>query len=310
MSEAVITRMAPSPTGFLHLGNIWAFFLTWLAARSQNGKVYLRIDDIDFQRCRKEYINAIYEDLKWLGLDWDQDMSPALQSERQDNYERALKKLESRIYPCFCSRKELKALSSAPHPGETTYYPGICRYLSQKKILTNFELKKQFVWRLKCPNSPVYFQDRLQGKQIYNPEQYGGDFPLKRSDGSWSYQFATAIDDSKINFVLRGKDLLDSTPRQLIIMDYLQLPRPQYAHAPLLLDTCGERLAKRHNSLCIKQLRENGIKPETIIGYLAYLANLNPSGKKFQPKELIKSFNLDILPNNDIRICEADLNQF
>lgn len=306
-----IGRLAPSPTGYLHLGNAWAFLLCWLAVKSRGGIVLLRIDDIDPQRSRQVYLDAILADLEWLGLGWDKE-DVILQSRRAAVYETALTGLEGRglVYPCFCTRRELRALASAPHPGEDDpLYPGTCAGLAGAE--QRRRAGEPHSLRLKFPLAPVAFTDLVQGPQSFAYHDHGGDFPLKRSDGVWSYQLATAVDDSlsHVNLVARGRDLLASTARQLAILRYLGWPEPQYAHFPLLLDKSGERLAKRHNSLTLAALRKRGVSARQIVGFLARLAGLNPDAEWGSPAEFVENFQFDRIVGNDIILTDALLNK-
>lgn len=304
-NNPVITRLAPSPTGLLHLGNAWSFLLCWLASRSTGGKVLVRIDDIDPQRSKPEFVRAIIHDLSWLGLDWDGDI--IFQSVRTAKYATVLDSLQKQglVYPCFCTRKELRSLASAPHLGDRhPAYPGTCAALTLAQREELLAQGKAFSLRLACPQTDIAFNDILQGQQSFAKMAYGGDFPLRRSDGVWAYQLASTVDDAEtcVNLIIRGRDLLSSTPRQIIIAKASGYAIPQYAHIPLLLDEHGERLAKRHKSLSIAALRAAGIKPGQITGYLAKLAGLNPCNKTLEPGQLLAHFRIDKIPKNDIMI--------
>lgn len=300
-------RLAPSPTGLLHLGNAWAFLLAWLSARSQGGRLLLRLEDIDPVRCREEYSQKILEDLAWLGLTWDG--APLRQSERSHVYEEALNKLQAqgRVYPCFCSRKDLRSLASAPHGGAEigdagVPYPGTCRNLAPELVKERLAKGQKAALRLRCPDLRLNFLDLVQGPQESSALDTGGDFALRRSDAVWAYQLATALDDAQsgITQVVRGRDILASTPRQILILRLLDLPAPEYAHIPLLLDTRGERLAKRHQSLSLQSLKTRGVRPQAIIGLLGKLAGLNPAGLPCTPAELIPAFDYARLPREDL----------
>lgn len=299
MHKPVITRLAPSPTGHLHLGNAWSFLLCWLAARNVGGKVALRMDDIDPQRSKDGFAAQIRDDLLWLGLDWDSEYR---QSERMAHYEAALAKLANKnlTYPCFCTRKELRQLACAPHVEDWGIpYPGTCAELTQEEIREKARAGRTACTRLRCGGESVEFTDILLGPLKFAPLDYGNDFALRRSDGVIAYQLATAVDDGEMSLVIRGRDLVFSTPRQILLMRKLDLPVPQYAHIPLLLDGEGERLAKRHASLSLVQLRDRGISPARIAGYLAGLANLT-DGRPQSPAELIRRFAWERLPKRDI----------
>lgn len=308
-------RLAPSPTGYLHLGNAWSFLLAWLFARSNNGLLTLRIEDIDPERSKPEFIRAILEDLSWLGLDWDYGPGGSapgrqefyLQSARHAVYEAALDKLAVKklTYPCFCSRRELRSLANAPHIGDAgVFYPGTCRRLSKDEAGARLAAGRAHAIRLIAPEGESVFDDLLRGEVRFPASELGGDFALRRSDGVFAYQLACAVDDGEmgINQIVRGRDLLSSTPRQLYLGALLGYPAAQYAHVPLLLDGQGERLAKRHQSLALRTLRERGARPGAVIGYLGFLAGINPSGADRMPRELLPAFAPHRLPRQDLQI--------
>ena len=268
------------------------------------------MEDIDPQRSRESYTQAAIEDLLWLGLDWDEGPDPAdlrgttgpyapyTQSLRLAAYEQALRTLEVKgsLYPCFCTRKELRALASAPHIGdEGAPYPGICRDLTpeQQALLRNAGRSASL--RVRCPAQQHSFIDLFQGPQRATPEDWGGDFALRRSDGVMAYQLAVVVDDGlmHINQVVRGRDLLSSTPRQLLLFRLLDMPAPNYAHIPLLCDEEGERLAKRHASLSLRALREAGVSASAITGYLAWKSGLMHEVTPVHPRHFLSLDSLD-----------------
>ncbi len=316
-------RLAPSPTGLLHLGNAWAFLLAWLSARGRGGRILLRMEDLDPQRSRPAFAAAILEDLAWLGLDWDAgpgcaptalapDCGPFVQSQRAPVYAEALARLEAagHTYPCFCSRRELRLLASAPHPGEEgPERPDPCRTLGAAEQRRRLAAGHHAALRLRCPDETIAFSDAIMGPCRFSPAEFGGDFALRRSDGVVAYQLAVAVDDGRMGVteVVRGRDLLPSTPRQLLVMRFLGLRTPRYAHIPLLLDATGERLAKRHASLSLAALRARGARPERIVGFLAKLAGINPGGGAARPWELVGRFSPDALPREDLRVMENDM---
>ena len=320
MSAASVIRgrLAPSPTGFAHLGNAWAFLLAWLAARSAAGQVVLRIEDIDPQRSRPEYTAAFIEDLAWLGLDWDYgpdkpanadtgQLGPFEQSRRGDRYTAAIAQLDRAglIYPCFCTRKELRSMAGAPHVDDAgAPYPGTCRNLNRAQQAAMLAAGRSPCLRLRCPAGPVTFTDAVLGPQSYTLASCGGDFALRRSDGVVAYQLAVAVDDALMGItqVVRGRDILISTPRQIALLKLLGYGAPAYAHVPLLLDAEGQRLAKRHKSLALRNLREMGADPRRITGLLGTLAGCNSGGNAASPAELLPHFSLMRLPAEDIRI--------
>lgn len=272
------------------------------------------MDDIDVHRCKPGLASGIITDLQWLGLRWDGDM--VWQSRRLPAYEEALAFLIEKdlAYPCFCSRKELRSIASAPHLQEPVYrYSGKCAALSpvEREILQ--AMGRQCSWRLRCPAKAVAFDDLIQGSQGFTPQEYGGDFVIKRADNVWAYQLVTVIDDaaSGINLVLRGSDLLPSTAPQILLHQALNLPVPAYAHIPLLLNEQGERLAKRHQSLSLAAMRAGGIAPEMVIGFLAnLLRNIRGPVKPVRPEALLADFNLSYLPRENIVVSQAMLQTF
>lgn len=301
-------RLAPSPTGYLHLGNAWAFLLAWLAARATGGNIVLRIEDIDPDRSRAVFADAIINDLHWLGLDWDAGPDvggphgPYAQSRCMDYYTAALHSLtaQGHTYPCYCTRKELRTLAAAPHVGDAgAPYPNICRHLSATQRATMEQAGRHAALRLRCPeNMYIDFDDAIQGPQGMNLQDCGGDFALRRSDGVIAYQLAVVVDDARMEVtqVVRGDDIRISTPRQILLCHLLGYPVPAYAHLPLLLDHEGERLAKRHASLSLGALREAGVTSHAIVGYLGHKAGLLQRPAACTPHELMQKFTYAALP--------------
>lgn len=301
--NTVTGRFAPSPTGLLHLGNAWSFLLAWLAARTEGGRILLRHEDIDPARSRQEWMDAIERDLSWLGLDWDEGPgregphAPYCQSRCFPLYEQALNTLKAKglIYPCYCTRKELRLLAGAPHGAadglgdEGAAYPGTCRHLTEEERARKEAEGRKPALRLACPDDDTEtFTDLVLGPQCISLHRCGGDFALRRSDGVWAYQLAVVVDDMRMGVteVVRGEDILLSTPRQLLLYRLLGAVPPAFAHIPLLHDSAGERLAKRHKSLSLAALRESGCPPEAIVGYLAHTAGLTPSPAPVSPADL------------------------
>jgi len=301
-------RLAPSPTGRLHLGNAWAFLLAWLAVRAAGGEVVLRLEDIDPERSRPDFAAGIVRDLRWLGLDWDE--GPHEQSARLDSYAAALAGLEQagHIYPCFCTRKELRSLASAPHApladDGSPVYPGTCRDLLPEQREAFLRQGRRPALRLRCEDSAVSFHDLVAGPQTMTLTECGGDFALRRSDGVFAYQLAVVLDDIAMGVtqVVRGDDILSSTPRQLYLYRLLSAAAPEHAHLPLVLDHEGERLAKRHGSLTLAALRESGVSAPAITGYLAWRAGLLPALRPATPQELIADFSFERLPREPVRL--------
>lgn len=289
--RGVVGRLAPSPTGLLHLGNAWAFWLAWLETRSQGGRLILRMEDLDPARSKAHFAQAAREDLRWLGLDWDAESPP--QSQRSPAYEQALARLEAQAltYPCFCTRKELRSLAGAPQVGdEGAPYPGLCRNLSQNQRKMKTTEGRKSSSRLICPAEAQFnFNDRIMGRQSLTLSEVGGDFALRRSDGVYAYQLAVVVDDLEagVSSVTRGRDILASTPRQLYLISLLGGAAPQYAHLPLIVDHLGERLAKRHQALGLRALKEAGVRPQAIFGFLAGRSGLRASTAPLDAGELL-----------------------
>ena len=306
-----VGRFAPSPSGRIHLGNLLCCLLAWLSARQKGGKVVLRIEDLDTARCKRPYAEQMIEDLCWLGLTWDEGPGvggpdgPYYQSERTALYEQALDKLRSMglVYPCYCTRAELHA-ASAPHRSDgQTVYPGTCRHL------TAAEREKKTrapATRLMVPDETWSFTDGHMGHYGENLLHECGDFLLRRSDGMFAYQLAVVVDDAAMGVteVVRGSDLLSSTPRQLYLYDLLGLKAPEFIHFPLLLAPDGRRLSKRDADAGLDDLRFK-LTAEEILGRLAYLGGFNPTAQPKTAEELLKDFHWEKVPKEDIRIPEG-----
>lgn len=293
-------RFAPSPSGRMHLGNLFSALLAWLSVRSQNGRMILRIEDLDPARCRPEYAAQLKEDLLWLGLDWDEEQTP--QSRRTEAYRSAFEALEGRglVYPCYCSRAELHA-ASAPHASDgTVVYAGTCRNLSARQ---RAGMKKAPAWRVRVPDREIRVTDGLQGSFSENLAQETGDFILRRADGVYAYQLAVVTDDAAggVTQVVRGRDLLSSVPRQLWLQDQLGLAHPEYYHVPLLLAPDGRRLSKREHDLDLQALRAR-FTPQALVGYLAWLAGLQPACEPVGAAELAAHFSWEKVRREDIPI--------
>lgn len=303
-AKNIIGRYAPSPSGILHLGNMATSLLTWLDAKSAGGSIVLRMEDLDPERSSDAFAARIAGDLKYLGLDWDigYPQDEYSQKNRTALYEDAFGILMRRdmLYPCYCSRSERLA-ASAPHPGEQHRDPGCkCRHLSR---LEREELEargRKPAWKVKVPDKRIYFVDGHYGEFEENLAD-GGDFIVKRSDGVFAYQLAVSFDDMDmgINRVVRGRDLLSSTVRQIWLISELGGSPPEYCHAPLLIS--GEKkMSKRSGELNMEHLAAK-FAPEELIGYIARLLGLS-DGSPITANELLRSFSWDKVHKDDIII--------
>ena len=282
----------------MHLGNLFSALLAWLSVRSVNGTMVLRIEDLDPDRCRPEYAAQLREDLLWLGLDWDVEQTP--QSLRTEAYRAEAARLEALdlVYPCYCSRAELHA-ASAPHGSDgSLVYPGTCRNLTAAQ---RAKKTRAPAWRVRVPEETVSFTDGLQGSYSECLSRSCGDFIIRRSDGVFAYQLAVVTDDAAggVTQVVRGRDLLSSTPRQLWLQRTLGFPSPEYYHVPLLLAPDGRRLSKRERDLDMGALRAR-CSPEALVGLLAHLAGLLPEPAPCQARELVESFSWARVRTQDI----------
>jgi glutamyl-tRNA synthetase len=302
----------------MHLGNALSALLAWLQMRSCGGQIVLRLEDLDRARCKPDYAAWLLEDMAWLGLDWDEGPDvggphgPYRQSERMVRYEEALARLRELglLYPCFCSRADLRSLANAPHglSAEGPAYPGTCRRLTPEQRRQKEEAGKRPSLRFRMPDRPVRFHDGVCGPQEFAPPA-GGDFVVKRADGFIGYQLAVVVDDiaMAITDVFRGRDLLDSTPRQLALYEALGRQPPAFAHGPLLYGADGARLSKRHGSVSLAELRENGVTAEQIVGFLAWHARLLDRPEPVAPRDLIPLFRHERLPCRDIVLSAGEL---
>lgn len=302
-------RFAPTPSGFLHLGNVFCSLLAWLYAKKAGGSITLRIEDLDPQRCNREKADALARELEWLGLTWDvgayvsEGSERYFQSQRSDIYAEYFARLEAQklVYPCFCSRGELHA-AEAPHASDgRIIYAGTCRALSQAEREAKAKVRRP-AWRVRVTDEPISFTDSHYGAQNANLSADCGDFILRRSDGVYAYQLAVVIDDALMDItqVVRGADLLSSTPMQLYLYKLLGLTPPEFCHIPLLVDADGRRLAKRDGDLEISLLRKRYGSPEPIIGLLAYLAGQLERPEPLTAEALLPLFDAEKIPRHNI----------
>lgn len=292
----VVGRFAPSPTGRMHAGNIFAALMAWLVSKSQGGSIVLRIEDLDRQRSKQAFIDDVQRDFELLGLTWDK--GPYFQSARDEAYQKAYDRLASQglLYPCFCSRADLHA-ASAPHRGEKLVYAGTCRHLSPDQVKAR-KASKEPAMRVIVPPKTYETVDLVQGFYSQRLDEECGDFLIRRSDGAFAYQLAVVVDDAAqdITSVVRGVDLLCSTPQQLFLQEALGLPHPVYAHVPLLVAEKDRRLSKRDHDASLDALLERFKSPEGIIGHIAWIAGLQPNDEPCTPEELLIAFDCALLP--------------
>lgn len=296
-------RFAPSPTGPLHVGNLRTAVLAWLAARASGSMFLVRIDDLDRVASREEHVRAHLEDLAALGITADGEV--VRQSERFDRYEAALRRLDADglLYPCYCSRREIREALAAPHgPLVEGAYPGTCRHLTAGERAAREAAGRRPAWRVRADGARLAVDDRRHGRV----EGVVDDFVVRRADGAAAYQVAVVVDDHDqgVGEVVRGDDLLDTTPRQVWLARRLGLTVPAYAHVPLVLGGDGERLAKRHGAVSLPELAAAGIDPPHLLGLMAASLGLRPGG--LEPREapvtsvadLLDGFSLDRVPRH------------
>ncbi len=290
MSQTPIGRFAPTPSGRMHLGNVFAALVGWLSIRSRGGHLVLRMEDLDTQRTSDAYAAVLREDLQWLGLCWDQETPP--QSQRSGVYDQYFDRLREMglLYGCYCTRSQLHNVN-APHRSDGTYvYPGTCRYL------TTPPAGRDPAWRVMVPDKTYRVEDWCQGTFLQNLREDCGDFVVRRADGCYVYQLAVTVDDGEagVTEVVRGMDLLGSAPRQMYLQELFGFPHPQYGHVPMLLAPDGRRLSKRDRDLDLGILRQN-ITAEVLIGRLAAAAGLIDRYEPVSAAELAPHFRWDNL---------------
>ncbi len=302
---AVRGRFAPSPSGRMHLGNLLAALLAWLDVRSQGGTMVLRIEDLDPQRCSLDKARQLAEDLQWLGLDWDEGgLEPAYcQSNRSHYYQEAFHRLESMglIYPCYCTRAQRLA-ASAPHASDgAVVYNRRCAHLTPAQRQELEAEGRRPAYRVRVPHREVTVTDGHMGPYTQQLDADCGDFIVRRSDGVWAYQLAVVVDDALmgVNHVVRGCDLLSSSPAQAWLHRTLGYAPPQFYHLPLLVDAQGRRLSKRDRDLDMGVLRAK-YTPQELVGWLGWLAGLQDTPKSATPAGLIPRFQWAKVPKNPI----------
>ena len=288
---AAVGRFAPTPSGRMHLGNVFAALIAWLAVKKDGGHMVLRMEDLDTQRTSAEFAEVLRQDLLWLGLSWDEETQP--QSQRSEVYREYFEKLKAMelLYPCYCTRSQLHSVN-APHLSDGTYvYTGTCRNLSEAQRLA---YDRAPAWRVRVPDQEWTVQDRIQGCYTENLATDCGDFVVRRADGVYVYQLAVTVDDALagVTQVVRGTDLLSSAPRQMYLQSLWGFQHPEYAHVPMLLAPDGRRLSKRDKDLDLGYLRTH-TTAEKLIGVLAHSAGLLDSPPPISAKELANQFSFE-----------------
>ena len=294
----LVGRFAPTPSGRMHLGNVFAAMVAWLSVRSRGGALVLRMEDLDTQRTSDEYAETLRQDLKWLGLDWDLETAP--QSKRSDIYDHYFEILREKglLYPCYCTRSQLHSVN-APHLSDGTYvYPGTCRNLTAEERAA---FDRSPSWRLEVPDRVWQFTDLCQGAYQQNLSTDCGDFVVRRADDVYVYQLAVTVDDGEagVTEVVRGMDLLSSAPRQMYLQELLGFPHPTYGHVPMLMSPDGRRLSKRDKDLDLGVLRQN-MRPEALLGILASSAGIIDRNVSISAAELSREFKWENLRKEDI----------
>ena len=298
MNVVPVGRFAPTPSGRMHLGNVFAALISWLSVRCRNGGYILRMEDLDTQRTSDVYAQQIREDLMWLGLDWDRETAP--QSQRSDAYEKYFELLRQKelLYPCYCTRSQLHSVN-APHLSDGTYvYPGTCRNLSEKERVLQ---QRTPSWRVRVPDRTWEVEDLVQGCYRENLSTHCGDFMVRRADGVYVYQLAVTVDDGEagVTEVVRGWDLLSSAPRQMYLQELFGFPHPAYGHVPLLLAPDGRRLSKRDEDMDLTYLQKH-LKAEQLLGILAFSCGLTDRPDAISAGELAKEFCWEKVKKEDI----------
>ena len=303
-----VGRFAPTPSGRMHLGNVFAALIAWLSVRSRGGEMVLRMEDLDTQRTSREFAEVLRDDLNWLGLDYDRETAP--QSRRSPVYEDyfALLREKGLLYPCYCTRSQLHSVN-APHLSDGTYgYPGTCRNLTEEERAA---FHRAPAWRVIVPDKVWNVEDKVQGHSEWNLAQECGDMVVRRADGVYVYQLAVTVDDGEagVTEVVRGMDLLSSAPRQMYLQELFGFNHPEYAHVPMLLAPDGRRLSKRDRDLDLGQLRKQ-VTAEQLIGILAFAGGLIDRSEPICPLELAQEFSWEKLRGESIFLSTQDFHCF
>ena len=296
-----VGRFAPTPSGRMHLGNVFAAMLAWLSVKSRHGEMVLRMEDLDTQRTSGEFAQILREDLLWLGLTWDRETPP--QSQRSQVYDRYFAILQEKglLYPCYCTRSQLHSVN-APHLSDGTYvYPGTCRNLTAPPA------DRKPSWRVQVPDRIWQVDDWVQGHYEENLSTDCGDFVVRRADGVYVYQLAVTVDDGEagVTEVVRGMDLLSSAPRQMYLQELFGFSHPSYAHVPMLLSGDGRRLSKRDRDMDLGELRKR-MTPQELIGILAFSAGLIQQKEAVSLSELAQHFDWNKVRKEDIYLMSTE----
>ena len=300
-----VGRFAPTPSGRMHLGNVFAALIAWLSVRSRDGEMVLRMEDLDTQRTSAEFAETLRGDLRWLGFTWDRE-TPA-QSQRSAVYDKYFEILREKglLYPCYCTRSQLHSVN-APHLSDGTYvYPGTCRNLMEEERAA---FHRAPAWRVVVPDRVWTVEDRIQGTYRCNLATECGDMVVRRADGVYVYQLAVTVDDgeARVTEVVRGMDLLSSAPRQMYLQELFGFPHPEYAHVPMLLAPDGRRLSKRDRDLDLGILRQR-LSREALLGALAFAAGLIDQEVSVSLNELTKEFSWKKLSGDHIFLDPTQL---
>ena len=296
---APVGRFAPTPSGRMHLGNVFAALISWLSVKAREGEWVLRMEDLDTLRTSEEFAQVLRDDLLWLGLTWDRETPP--QSQRGQVYDGYFRRLEEMglLYPCYCTRSQLHSVN-APHLSDGTYvYPGTCRDLATPPK------DRLPAWRVRVPEKVWSLRDLVQGEYQLDLATECGDFVIRRADGIYVYQLAVTVDDGEagVTEVVRGMDLLSSAPRQMYLQSLFGFPHPTYGHVPMLLAPDGRRLSKRDKDLDLGYLRQQ-LTPEALLGALAYSAGLIDQKESISAQELAREFSWQKLRKEDIILTD------
>ena len=297
-----VGRFAPTPSGRMHLGNVFSAMLAWLSVKSRDGEMVLRMEDLDTQRTSAEFAQTLRDDLRWLGLTYDRETPPqSRRSKTYDLYFERLREMEL-LYPCYCTRSQLHSVN-APHLSDGTYvYPGTCRNMTREE---REKMNRAPAWRVMVPDRVWSFTDRVQGYYELNLATECGDMVVRRADGVYVYQLAVTVDDGEagVTEVVRGMDLLSSAPRQMYLQELFGFPHPEYAHVPMLLAPDGRRLSKREKDLDLGQLQLR-LRPEQVLGSLAYAAGIIDVREPVSAAELVGEFSWEKITGEAIYLNE------